>query len=97
MVKDFGEKKKLGVHNTKETTNLTERMDMESTDGFRETGTKEIFRMISGMDMERCFGLMDRIIKVLGLKEFRKEREKLNFLMGLLSQEFSETTNILDP
>lgn len=57
----------------RETIKMIKRMDWESFNGKVAINTEGITQMIRDKDTERCIGLMDQSIEVIGRKEFRMD------------------------
>jgi hypothetical protein len=50
---------------------MIKKMDKGYTHGNQEINIKEHFKMIIDMDMEKCIGIMGRVLKDNGLMEYK--------------------------
>lgn len=70
----YGRNHQATVINTKVIMSETRNKVMASSIGHQAISTKVITSKISGMAMEKCFGMMAVIIKDSGAKAIRKEK-----------------------
>jgi hypothetical protein len=76
MGRGSGLKEEKQTPNTKGIMNMIRKMGKESLYGQAVTSTLEITKMMNGMDLERCSGLMVHNMKGIGYMEYNMAWEK---------------------
>ena len=77
MDKEFGKKVLVTVINIKVNTQMIKNQDMVFLHGPLETFIKDTIKVIKDMDMDKCIGTMEVIIKENGTRVFKMD--KVNF------------------
>jgi hypothetical protein len=72
------------------------RMDMEYLIGKVVIYIRAVIKMMKEMDMGKCIGLMDHVIKDNGNKEFSMDKEEWYFQMELSKKDYLKIMYLLE-
>lgn len=79
-----------------ESTSKIRRMDMEYSIGKVVIYIRAIIKMMKEMDMEKCTGLMDHVIRDSGNKGFSMGKEEWYFQMELSKKDYLRIMYLLE-